>query len=221
MDNSLNNPESIPVSGFHSIQFKAVGKILLSQGEKESLTIQADPEIRQRILTEIKDGVLIVKYISDWKDWTGLNLIDKGLAVFNITMKEIRSLAISGVGNLDSAAITTDSLNLQVAGPATMTIGTLNVNHLTVDMSGVGSVDLAGKCVEQNLVLSGAGNYKAPRLESERAAVKLSGLGNATLWANESLNVTITGAGGVEYYGPAQVNQKISGLGVLKYLGNR
>jgi len=222
MDNSLNNQETRPLTGFHSIQFKAIGRIMLSQGANESFSIQADPEIRERVNTEVKDGVLIVKYYSDWKDWTGLNLIDKGMAVFHITMKDIRSITIAGVGNLDASSITSDALSLAVSGPATMTVGTLTVNTLKVDMSGVGSIDLGGKCLEQNLTLSGAGNYRAPRLESERATVKLSGVGNASLWATESLDVNISGAGGVEYYGsPKTVNQKISGIGVLKYLGNR
>ena len=46
MDNSNNNTESRPVSGCTGLQFRAVGKIIVTQGENEGLTIQADPEIR-------------------------------------------------------------------------------------------------------------------------------------------------------------------------------
>ncbi|KAF0111181.1 MAG: hypothetical protein FD147_1119 [Chloroflexi bacterium] len=102
-----------------------------------------------------------------------------------------------------------------------VTIGTLKVNSLIVDMSGVGSIDVAGTCLDQNVVLSGAGNYKSSRLESERTSVKLSGVGNATVWANQSLDAHISGAGAVEYYGNAKITQKVSGIGMLKYLGNR
>lgn len=221
MDNPNKNQETRPVAGFTGLQFKAVGKIILTQGEQETLTIEADPEIRERVKTEVRDGILIITYDADWKDWTGINLIDKGVPNFYLTMKEIKSLAISGVGNLDAAAITTDALHLSLGGPATMTIGSLTVNALKVDMSGVGSIDVAGKCSEQNLELSGAGSYKAPRLESEQTTVKLSGVGNATVWANVMLYATISGAGAVEYYGSPKITQNISGIGVLKYLGNR
>ncbi len=221
MDNSINNQESRPVSGITGLKFRAVGKIILTQGDQESLTITADAEIRARIRTEIIDGVLVISYESDWKDWTGINFIDKGVTTFNLTMKEINSIAISGVGNLDAAAITTASLSLALSGPATITIGTLQANSLKVEMSGVGSIDVAGKCADQSVNLSGAGSYQASRLESERTTVKLSGVGNATVWANEALDASISGAGAVEYYGAAKITQKVSGIGVLKYLGNR
>jgi hypothetical protein len=46
-------------------------------------------------------------------------------------------------------------------------------------------------------------------------------VGNATVWASESLDATLSGAGVIEYYGDAKVSQKVSGLGVIKYLGAR
>ncbi len=222
MENQNNNFEEVrPVSGFTGLRFRAVGKIILTQGETESLVIHADPEVRSRIHTEITDGVLVISYDSDWRDWTGINFIDKGVTTFNLSMKEINSIAISGVGNLDAASVKSDALSLSVSGPATITIGSVTANNLAVEMSGVGSVDLAGKVNEQTLNLSGAGSYKTPHLQSQRTSVKLSGVGNATIWADESLDVIISGAGAVEYYGAARINQKISGIGVLKYLGNR
>ncbi|MBA4375026.1 MAG: hypothetical protein C0401_02495 [Anaerolinea sp.] len=221
MENLIINKEVRSVSGFNSVKFKAVGKLIITQGAQESLTIQADQEIRARIHTDVIEGVLIISYDADWKDWTGFRLVDKGPTVYNLTMKEIKSLAISGVGSLDAAEITSDALTLNLAGPGVVTIGTLKVNSLIVDMSGVGSIDVAGTCLDQNVVLSGAGNYKSSRLESERTSVKLSGVGNATVWANQSLDAHISGAGAVEYYGNAKITQKVSGIGMLKYLGNR
>lgn len=215
------NQETRSFVGFVGMQFRAVGKIILTQGESENLTIQADAEMLERIHTEIHDGILVISYDSDWRDWTGLNLIDKGMTIYQLNMKKINSLSISGVGYLDAASITTDTLSLSLSGPATMTIGTLSVGTLKVEMSGVGSIDVAGKCVEQELTLSGAGNYKAPRLESDKTSVKISGVGNAIIWARNSLEAVISGAGGVEYYGKPQISQKLTGLGVLKYLGDR
>lgn len=221
MENPNLNQEAIPVSGFSGIQFKAVGKILLSQGTTESLTIDADPETRSHIHTEVKDGVLRITQDTDWKDWTGFRLIDRGVTTFHLVMKDIKTLAISGVGTLDCAEIKTDSLALTISGPGTMTIGTVKLDTLTVDISGVGSVDVAGSCTDLTVSLSGAANYKGSRLSSVRSTVKLSGVGNATVWASESLDATLSGAGVIEYYGDAKVTQKVSGLGMIKYLGAR
>ena len=221
MENATNNQEVIPVSGFTGINFKAVGKILLSQGDNESLSIQADAEVRGRLHTEVKDNTLWITQETDWKDWTGFRLIDKGMTIFSVVMKDISSLTIAGVGSLDCAEIKSASLSLALSGPGTMTIGSIAVNTLNVDMSGVGSVDVAGTCTDQVVTLSGAGNYQGSRMESGHTTVNLSGVGNAKVWANEILDASISGAGGIEYYGSAKVDQKISGLGVIKYLGTR
>ena len=221
MDTNTNNQEVIPVSGFNGIHFKAVGKVMLSQGENDGLTIQADPEVRARIHTEVKDGILWITQETDWKDWTGFRLIDKGMTIYHVTMKDIKSLTVSGVGSVDCAEINSDALSITLSGPGTLTVGAVKANSLAVEISGVGSVDIAGKCTEQNLVLSGAGSYQGTRMESQRTTIKLSGVGNARVWANETLDATISGAGGIEYYGEAKVNQKVSGLGVIKYLGAR
>jgi hypothetical protein len=221
MENTNLNQEVRPVAGFTSLQFKAIGKIVLSQGAQESLMIQADPEIQSRIHTEVKEGVLYINYDTDWKDWTGFRLVDKGPIIFNLVMKDISSLALSGVGSLDAAEINSDALTLSLSGPGTITIGTVKVNVLNVDVSGVGSIDVAGTCAEQSVKLSGAGNFKGSRMQAARVTVKLSGVGNATVWAAETLDASISGAGVIEYYGEAKVTQNFSGLGVLKYLGNR
>jgi len=221
MENSTNNQEVIPVSGFNGIHFKAVGKVMLSQGDTDGLTIQADPEVRALIRTEVKDGILRITQETDWKDWTGFRLIDKGMTTFFVTMKDIKSISFMGVGSVDCAEIKSDSLALILSGPGTVTIGSVKVNTLNIEISGVGSVDIAGSCADQNITLSGAGNYQGMRVESARTTIKLSGVGNAKVWANETLDATISGAGGIEYYGEAKVNQKVSGLGMIKYLGVR
>ncbi len=221
MEANINNQEVIAVSGFNGIHFKAVGKIMLSQGDTDNLTIQADPEVRARIHAEVKEGTLWITQETDWKDWTGFRLIDKGMTIYHLVMKDIRAITVAGVGSVDCAAINSDTLTVVLSGPGALTVGEVNVSTLNLEMSGVGSVDIAGKCTEQNLTLSGAGSYQGTRLESERAMVRISGVGNARIWVNEQLDATISGAGGVEYYGEAKVNQKISGLGVIKYLGAR
>jgi hypothetical protein len=221
MENTINNQEVIPVSGFNGIQFKSVGKIMLSQGDTDSVTIEADSEVRARIHAEVKDSVLWITQDTDWKDWTGFRLIDKGMTTFHIVMKDIKSVAISGVANIDCASVKSDVLGLTLSGPGTITFGSVKADTINVEISGVGSIDIAGTCTDQNITLSGAGNYQGSRMESARTIIKLSGVGNAKVWANESLDATLSGAGGIEFYGAAKVNQKVSGLGVIKYLGTR
>ena len=96
MENTTNNQEVIPVSGFNGIHFKSVGKVMLSQGDTDGLTIQADPEVRARIHTEVKDGILWITQETDWKDWTGFRLIDKGMTTYSCDHEGYQIDTISG-----------------------------------------------------------------------------------------------------------------------------
>lgn len=221
MSDQYLNQERRDVSGFSRLLFKGVGKIELVQGDHEELIIEANQEVLSRIHTDVKDGLLTIFYESDWKDWTGVRFLGGDKIVFHLMMREIKSIATTGVGNIDAARIASDQLEMSLSGPGMMTIGTLNVGSVKLDLSGVGSMDLAGSAANLEVALSGAGTVKASRLETDKAVVRLSGVGTATLWAKETLDASISGAGVIEYYGKPQITEHTSGLGVLKYLGAR
>ncbi len=221
MSEQMGNQERREVSGFHSLRFMGMGKVALTQGDHEELVIDAQPEIRQRITTEVRDGVLIVDYDEDWKDWSGIRALSGDKIVFNLVMREIKSLALSGVGGLDCARINCDTLDLSVNGPGLITVGTVQCNGLKLSISGVGAIDIAGTATDLGVNISGAGTVRASRLEAESGVVKLAGVGTATVWVKNSLDASISGAGVIEYYGNPQINEHNSGLGMLKYLGKR
>ena len=221
MSDQLNEREKREVSGFTSLAFNGMGKIDLIQGDHEELEIVAQAEIRSRIKTEVRDGTLYIDYEEDWKDWSGIRRLSGDKITFNLMMREITSIAIAGVGNLDTPRIETPALSLALSGPGLLTIGTLKTTTVSIALNGVGVVDVAGSTDELTLSISGAGSVRASRLEAGKADVKLSGVGNATLWAKDQLDTAVSGAGYIEYYGKPLVNQRNSGLGVLKFMGNR
>lgn len=221
MSDQFVNQEKRDVSGFSALLFKGVGKIELAQGDHEELIIEANPEVLSRIHTDVSNGLLTIHYESDWKDWTGVRFLGGDKIVFHLMMREIKSLAVSGVGNVDAARIASDQLELSLSGPGMMTVGMLNTGSLKLNLAGVGTMDIAGTTADLNISLGGAGTIKASRLEADKAVVSLSGVGTATVWAKTVLDTSISGAGVIEYYGKPQITVNNSGVGVLKYLGNR
>ena len=221
MSDQFSNQEKREVSGFSSLVFRGMGRIDLLQGDHEELVIEAQPEIRSRIKTEVREESLHIDYDEDWKDWTGIRSLSGDKIVFKLTMREINAISISGVGSLDTPCIETANLSLSITGPGLLTVGTLKTTTLVVNLSGVGAIDIAGHTDEMSVTLSGAGSLKASRLEAGKASVRLSGVGTATVWAKNSLETSISGAGVIEYYGSPQVMQSNTGLGVLKFMGNR
>jgi hypothetical protein len=96
----------------------------------------------------------------------------------------------------------------------------LAARNLTIKVSGSGNFDLAGQVDTQDITITGAGNYRASDLQSKEAQVAISGSGDVTVWATDSLDARITGFGNIRYYGNPSVSQSITGGGTVKGEGD-
>jgi hypothetical protein len=76
-------------------------------------------------------------------------------------------------------------------------------------MSGVGDVQFSGTVTEQEVRVSGVGDYNGRGLSSSRAIVELDGASTATVRVSDSLEVRTDGSGCVSYIG----NPIITGTG--------
>jgi hypothetical protein len=208
--------ETREVSNFNRVELDSIGELTIIQGEPESLTIEAESNIARRVISDVRAGTLRIEFTGG----TLGDVIPTEPIQYELTMRDISGIILSGAGRIYSASIATSSLNLDVSGVGDVIIDNLVADRLAVDLTGAGTIDLAGKIAEQNVKLSSVGNYSAGGLESNRAEIALSGAGTATLWAVEELDVVISGVGTVDYYGDPVVSQDISGLGRLNRLEN-
>lgn len=221
----MNSPAWIqdvrPVNSFSKLEFSTIGKIELIQSDHESLVIEANPEICQRVKTEVFNDTLSISMPGDFFNWLEVPLNNPDHIIFRLQMKNIAALNLSGAGKLTCDRLSGEALSLALSGPGAVKVMNAELQSLQVELSGVGSIHVSGKTETQTLSLSGAGGFNGENLESQKTQIRLSGVGNARVWSTQSLDVHISGAGGVEYFGRPQIAQKISGIGMLKYLGER
>ena len=187
--------ESREVSNFDRVFLRDYGELVITQGEEESLTIETDRDILPQIKTEVREGKLIIKIGGSWMDKLGhafSTSLTRHAIKYNLAVRKLTGLEIAGVVSVKASDIETDRLALKVSG----------------------------KVGEQRIAISGAGSYKASKLESARVSVNLTGAGQATVRAIENLDVAIRGIGSVEYYGSPTVKKSVSGIGSITSLGN-
>ena len=224
MSSSDVRTETREVSGFDRVALPGFGDLHITQGAEESLTIEASPEILDRIKTEVKDGQLTIRFVRNWVDWIG-DVLASGFAGmrirYDLTVKELAALAMTGAGRAQVANLKTDHLALELRGAGQVIVASLEAAGLEVDLSGAGQIKVWGRVTEQTVTLTGAGSYDAPDLESQRAKATLTGLGSATVLAVEELEATIRSVGSVSYYGAPTVSKTITGIGSLNSLGER
>ena len=207
------------VASFSRLNFSGVGELLLSQGERESLVIEADDEVLSEIRSEVRGDTLHIGYkpIGILK-----MLFQAGKPIrISVTMVNILEVVSSGAGNVHAPAINTSRLVVNTSG-----VGNIAIDHLTADeldamISGKGSITVAGKVRQERLSLSGVGSFRAGELESQTALVTIAGTGSALIWAGDSLNVGLSGVGSLEYYGNPRLKQRINGIGRVHSRGDR
>jgi hypothetical protein len=210
--------ETRDVSGFNAINFSTFGKVILTQGDSESLTITGPDNLVPLIKTTVSNGLLTIETEKPIMI-TSFNRED--IMTFNITVKDLTGLTVSGAGDVRMDALSTSSLDLVMSGAGNVVIDQLTADKLTANLSGVGNLEISGKVTQADIEISGAGGVEAGNLECQTATVEISGLGSVTIWVTDQLNGSISGGGSVSYYGDPQTSTSSSGIGTFKALGSK
>lgn len=194
---------------FEEINTSGVFEIELAVG-RPKVEIEADDNLHEYVLTEVKNGVLHV-HSSD------KHLIAKKLKLV-IFCEGLKALDISGAAEIKSRdELKGETFTLSISGAGEAELG-LNVDQLNLEISGGGDLDLGGRAGVAEIEVSGAGQIDALPLHVNRADIEVTGAGEIRISVEESLNVDITGAGEVSYAGNPEVTKNITGAGELKQL---
>ena len=109
---------------------------------------------------------------------------------------------------------------IRVSGISHMHVATLAEKVVEIAVSGVATIDLAGRADTLVVKLSGTGEVQARDLASHDATVAVSGSGKATVRATQDVDVSISGVGNVTLVGkPANVKKHVSGIGKVRLEG--
>lgn len=204
------------VDSFNEISLRMGANVHLEQGDKQSLEIVAKPSTLDEIITEVKDGKLIIRFPNKNYFWS---TFQPGEITINITVPDINGLAVSGSGDIIADdEIKSKSINLAVSGSGNIKLSELTSERVISTISGSGNIILSGKTVAQDLSvnISGSGNFKGLEFSADDVTVKVSGSGNVVVEANNNLYIRLAGSGNVTYIGNPSIDQSIAGSGSVR-----
>ena len=210
--------ESRAVSNFSNVVLAGIGELSITQGDNESLTIEADDNLMPLITTKVENGTLTIGL--DTNRGT-ISLNPTRPIKYTLQVKTLNSIQLAGAGNISTPSLKSETLTIGSSGAGNLNLSQVNAKTVNVTLSGAGNISLNGQVETQTATLTGLGSYTASDLKSNAATVTISGAGSATVWAAQTLKVTLSGVGSVSYYGSPQVTQQISGVGSIKKLGDK
>jgi hypothetical protein len=207
------NTEDRHLSGFNAVSVEGPFDVYITQGNTESVKVEAPADVIGRILTEVKGGVLRVYSKREnwhWGNWWGNH---KKMAVY-VTAKDLNSIHLSGSGDVFfKQGITTNSLKLSIVGSGDVT-GSVNVKVLESSISGSGDMRLSGRADNSTVRVVGSGDFRARDLVTVNTAVHISGSGDASINASNKIDASVSGSGDIHYTGAAKnISSSKSGSG--------
>ena len=203
------------VSGFDQIEINTFGEFIITQGDEESLKIEAPQDYLRYITSEVEGNTLV---IGTRRGFIGGPIHH---VAYTLTVKDLEEVSLTGAAAIKIYALDTDQFEIDLTGAGSIEIDDLSAESLDVNLTSAGAIVIAGEVDSQEVSISGIGSYEAGDLRSDDVEILLTGAGSAVVWAEESLDVNITGVGSVAYFGDnPNVNQNVSGLGSVNSKGS-
>ena len=208
--------QTLKVDPFTEISLRIEANVHLEQGKKQNLEIVAKASTLEEIITEVKDGKLIIRFPNKNMFWS---TFQPGEITIYITTPEINELGVSGSGDIIAEEeIKTKEIDLAVSGSGNIKLSELSAERVKSTISGSGNIVLAGKTTAQDLsvVISGSGNFKGMDYSANDVSVKVAGSGNADIEAKNNLYIRLAGSGNITYKGKPSIDQSTSGSGSVR-----
>lgn len=195
------------VADFDKILVEGSANVILRQGDDQTVEIEADDNIIPIISTNVRGGELRIKNEQRYRTNHEVNVY--------ITIPVVSRLSIQGSGNLyGENPLAGDQLEVDISGSGNMDIE-MYYTRLAVEGNGSGDFQMFGEVEEQEIKISGSGNYRAKDLNSQSCYIKISGSGQGEVKVSDLLDVEIRGSGDIIYYGNPEIRSSIRGSGDL------
>jgi len=194
---------------FNAVKVSSGIDVFLTQGQNESITVEADDNLHEYIKTEITGNTL--------KVYSEANIRKAEAKKVHVTMKDIEKISASSAGDVfGETLIRSDDLYLKVSSAGDMDLE-VEVKSLKCSLSSSGDINVAGVADELEADLSSAGDLKAFDLKTRIADVSTSSAGDAKINVTEKLRARASSAGDIHYKGnPKQVDAHSSSAGSIK-----
>lgn len=175
--------KDVAVQAFDEISISGVFSVLLTQGNQESVKIEADDNLQD--LFEVKnDGSKLV--ISMKKD---VNFNSKKKMKVYISFKNLKNMDLRTVGNISSDAnLNFDDLKIQNKSVGSMDLK-LTTQTLDIQNKSVGDVRLSGKANTVTIKNTGVGSIAASGFIVQSMDIENTGVGSAEVNAEKELKV--------------------------------
>ena len=209
---TINDPnaQKRTASGFHAIEVSGGIDLYLSQGDEAIAVSAADTKYRDKIITEVKDGVLKIYYEQEDRRFNvDFSWRSRKMKAY-VSAKTLDALNASGGSDIQiEETFKSDQFNLEVSGGSDFH-GKVDVKMLSAGASGGSDITISGSAKSIKIDISGGSDFKGSDFVVENCDVEASGGGDVHITVNKELSASASGASDISYKGTGVIKDKHS-----------
>jgi hypothetical protein len=189
----------VPVKSFSELKANGVYELKLTQGDKETVRIEADENLQEYFKVTNEGSKLII----NTEKLRDKNLKGKVKMKVYISFKNLKNLEIATVGSVQSEnQLAFDDLDFKNKSVGNVNLN-LTANKFNMENKSVGNVELSGKAEDATVKNNGVGSLDASDFIVQTMDIENSGVGNAAVNAQKTLKVKDSFLGKVSNKGAA------------------
>ena len=204
------------VESFHSIEVSGGVDLYLSQGDQAVAISARDAKSRDRVKTEVKNGVLKIWY--QWAEGVKINLGNSPSIKAYVSAKTLEKLvATGGVDVSIEGVFKTKSLSIKLTGGVDLK-GKLDVEDLKMEQTGGTDAVLSGSATNFYISAVGGSDFKGYGLTTQYCHAEASGASDISITVTKEISAEASGASDVNWKGTATIKKaRSSGAGTVSH----
>lgn len=186
------------VASFHSVIVKGGWDLVLTQGSSHALTVEADENFMEHLVTEVNDGVLnIYSNTQLSRNWRNGRNGKISRTKIHLTFKDLKSIKASGGSDVTATTtIQVDQLDLNLQGGSDLERFKLKANSLKGYFSGGSDAEIIFESIQNiDIKANGGSDLEFRDMSAEQCNLVLSGGSDADL-EGKIKELSIEGHGG-------------------------
>ena len=203
--------ETRTASSFNSVDVSGAIDVYVKQDSVSSIKVETDENLLQYIDVQNDNGTLYIHQMKGfWLKPT------RSIKVY-VSGSNFKRFEASGACDIisENKVTGTEGIDIDLSGASDVKME-LKAPKVYAELSGAGTIELKGETKDFTVKGSGSTDIKCFELMAENVSIKISGAGDADVFASVKLDVRVSGAGSVQYRGNANVSQSVSGAGSVK-----
>jgi hypothetical protein len=181
---------SFDLHDFDTIRIDGVFVIEVTAGEDYSVELEAEDNLLDLIIVEVRRGELVLDIDDDYDIETDEQIL------LTISMPALVEINGNGVYELKATGLDNEKTEIRAQG--------------------VGNIELEGRTRDLEVRCEGVGNVDLRNLVAQNADVRVEGVGDAYVNVEQDLRARVSGLGEIKYAGhPESVDDEVNGFGSI------